>query len=107
MQKCEFCGSLLPEYGSFCGQCGRVTAKSMDTRTIASDFHMPDIQNIDTATIASTSVNIQPNVAHNQHALMNNIPTTSLNKDEEEEEENHRRAALLRMGMRILETLEV
>ena len=106
MQKCEFCGSLIPGYASFCGQCGRVPSKAMETRTMASDFHMPDIQNIDTATIASAIENFQPNSANNQQSFISNIPTTLLS-EEEEEEERRRRAALLGMGVPLLGSLAV
>ena len=106
MQKCEFCGSLIPDYASFCGQCGRVPSRAMETRTMASDFHMPDFQNIDTATIASASGNFQPNSAYNQQSFISNIPTNLLS-EEEEEEERRRRAVLLGMGVPLLGSLAV
>jgi hypothetical protein len=106
MHTCEFCGSLIPDYASFCGLCGRVPSKTMETRTMASDFHMPDIQNIDTATIASVSGNSHSNSAYNQQSFISNTPTTLLSQ-EEEEEERRRRAAILGMGVPLLGTLTV
>ena len=106
MQQCEFCGSLIPDYASFCGQCGRVPTKAIETKTIASDFYMPDIQNFDTSTNVSVPANVQPSMAYNQQSFISNLPTTSLN-DEEEEEERRRRAALLGMGIPLLGSLAV
>jgi hypothetical protein len=106
MQTCEFCGSLIPEYASFCGQCGRVPSRALETRTMASDFHMPDVQNIDTASIASAKANFQTNSPYNQQSYISNIPTNLLS-EEEEEEERRRRAALLGMGVPLLGSLAV
>src|SRR6266702_6477445 len=106
MHTCEFCGSLIPDYASFCGQCSRVPSKAMETRTMASDFHMLDVQNIDTATIASVSGNFQPNSVYNQQSFISNTPTTLLSQ-EEEEEERRRRAAIRGMGVPLLGRLAV
>ena len=106
MHRCEFCGSMIPEYAQFCGQCGRVPSVAMETRTMASDFHLPDVQNIDTSPKACVSGNFQPNSAYNQQSFISNIPTTSLN-EEEEEEERRRRAALLGMGVPLIGSLAV
>ena len=106
MQQCEFCGSLIPDYASFCGQCGRVPTKAIETKTIASDFYMPDIQNFDTSTNVSVPANFQTSMAYNQQSFISNLPTTSLNHDEEEEE-RRRRAALLGMGIPLLGSLAV
>ena len=73
---------------------------------MASDFHMPDIQNMDTSTNASVPGNFQRNSAYNQQSFTSNIPTTSMNQ-EEEEEEKRRRAALLGMGIPLLGSLVV
>src|SRR6266581_7564153 len=105
MHTCEFCGSLIPDYASFCGQCSRVPSKAMETRTMASDFHMLDVQNIDTATIASVSGNFQPNSVYNQQSFISNTPTTLLSQ--EEEEERRRRAAILGMSVPLLGSLAV
>src|SRR5205807_8631911 len=105
MQKCEFCGTLIPDYASFCGQCGRVPSKAIEARTMVSDSHMPYIQNIDTATIASASGNVQPNSVYNQQSFISNTPTNLLSQ--EEEEERRRRAALLGMGGPLLGSLEI
>ena len=107
MQQCEFCGSLIPDYASFCGQCGRVPTKAIETKTIASDFYMPDIQNSDTSSNVNVPANIQPSIAYNQQSYISNLPTTSLNYEEEEEEERRRRAALLGMGIPLLGSLAV
>ena len=111
MQKCEFCGSLYLEYASFCGQCGRVPTKAIETKTMASDFYMPDIQNFDTSSNVSVPAKVQPTMAYNQQAFISNIPTTSLNyeeeEEEEEEEERRRRAALLGIGIPLLGSLAV
>ncbi|MGZ6368357.1 MAG: zinc ribbon domain-containing protein, partial [Ktedonobacteraceae bacterium] len=107
MQKCEFCGSLIPEHASFCGQCGRVPIKAIETKTIASDFYIPDIQNFDTSTNVSVPAKVQPSMAYNQQSFISNLPTTSLNYEEEEEEERRRRAALLGMGIPLLGSLAV
>ncbi len=72
---------------------------------MASDFHMPDVENIDTSTNASVSGKLQPDPAYNQQSYISNIPTTSL--DQEEEEESRRRAALLGMGVPLLGSLAV
>src|SRR6266581_5156342 len=105
MHTCEFCGSLIPDYASFCGQCGRVPSKAMETRTMASGFHMQDVQYIDTATIASVSGNFQPNSVYNQQSFISNTPTTLLSQ--EEEEERRRRAAILGMSVPLLGSLAV
>ena len=107
MQKCEFCGSLIPEHASFCGHCGRVPTKAIKTKTIASDFYMPDIQNFDTSTNVSAPATVQPSMAYNQQSFISNLPTTSLNCEEEEEEERRRRAALFGMGIPLLGSLAV
>jgi len=108
MQKCEFCGSLIPEYASFCGQCGRVPTKAIETKTIASDIHLPDIQNFNTSSNVAVPANLQPGMAYNQQSFISNLPTTSLNyEEEEEEEESRRRAALLGMGIPLLGSLAV
>src|SRR6266700_2956793 len=105
MHTCEFCGSLILDYASFCGQCGRVPSRAMETRTMASDFHMPDVQNIDKVTIASVSGNFQPNSVYNQQSFISNTPTTLLSQ--EEEEERRRRAAILGMSVPLLGSLAV
>jgi Viral BACON domain len=107
MHTCEFCGSLIPDYASFCGQCGRVSSKAMETQTMASDFHMPDVLDMDTDTIASGSGNFQTNSAYNQQTVISNTPTTLLSQEEEEEEERRRRAAILGMGVPLLGSLAV
>src|SRR6266700_3098705 len=106
MHSCKFCGSLISDYASFCGQCGRVPSKAMETRTIASDFQKPDVQDMDTATIASVSGNFQTNSVYNQQSFISNTPTTLLIQ-EEEEEKRRRRAAILGMGMPLLGSLAV
>jgi hypothetical protein len=106
MHTCEFCGSLIPDYASFCGQCGRVPSQAMETRTMVSDFQKPDVQDMDTATIASVSGNFQPNLVYNQQTFISNTPTTLLSQ-EEEEEERRRRAAILGMGVPLLGSLAV
>ena len=107
MHTCEFCGSLIPDYVSFCGQCGRVPSKTLETRTMASDFLMQEVQDIDTAMIANVSGNFQPDAAHNQQSNIGNIPITLLSLEEEEEEERRRRAALLGMEAPLLGSLAV
>src|SRR6266516_2337766 len=106
MHSCKFCGSLISDYASFCRQCGRVPSKAMETRTIASDFQKPDVQDMDTATIASVSGNFQTNSVYNQQSFISNTPTTLLIQ-EEEEEKRRRRAAILGMGMPLLGSLAV
>src|SRR5438132_14401889 len=98
MHTCEFCGSLIPDYASFCGQCGRVPSKAMETRTMASDFPMPDVQNIDTVTIASVSGNFQPNSVDKQQSFISSTSTTLLSH--EEEEERRRRSGIARRIVR-------
>src|SRR5205807_3244763 len=105
MHTCEFCGSLIPDYASFCGQCGRVPSKAMEKRTIASGFQKPDVQDMDTATIASASGNFQTNSVYNQQSFISNTPTTLLSQ--EEEEERRRRAAILGMSVPLLGSLAV
>ena len=73
---------------------------------MASDFHLPDVQNIDTSPNASVSGNFQPNSAYNQQSFISNILTTSLN-EEEEEEERRRRAALIGMGVPLIGSLAI
>ena len=73
---------------------------------MASDFQMPDIQNVDMATNASVSGNFQPNSINNQQSIISNTPTTLLNQ-EEEDEERRRRAAILGMGVPLLGSLAV
>ncbi len=73
---------------------------------MANDSYIPDIQNIDPATIAISSGNIQPHSVYNQQSYISNIPTTLLS-GEEEEEERRRRAALLGMGVPLLGSLAV
>ena len=107
MQKCEFCGSLIPDYASFCGQCGRVPTKALETKTIASDIHLPDIQNFDTSTNVSVPSNLQSQYSLQSAIIYQQSPTTSLNYEEEEEEESRRRAALLGMGIPLLGSLAV
>src|SRR6266566_6125971 len=106
MHTCEFCGSPILDYASFCGQCGRVPSKAMETWTMASDFQKPDVQDMDTTTIASVSGNYQTNSLYNQQSFISNTPTTLLSY-EEEEEERRRRAALLGMGVPLLGSLAV
>ena len=105
MQTCEFCGSLIPDHARFCGHCGRVPSKAMETDTMASDFLMQEVQDIDTAMIANVSGNFQPNAARNQQSNIGNIPITLLSLEEEEEEERRRRAALLGMEAPLLGSL--
>jgi hypothetical protein len=77
----------------------------METGTMASDFHMQEVQNIDTATLDSVSGNFQPNSVYNQQSFISNTPTTLLSQ--EEEEERRRRAALLGIGEPLLGNLAV
>ena len=107
MIRCEFCGSLIPEYASFCGQCGRVPTKAIVANTIASDIHLPDIQHFDTSSNVSVPANLQPSTAYNDQSYISNLPTTSLSYEEDEEEERRRRAALLGMGIPLLGSLAV
>jgi hypothetical protein len=78
----------------------------METGTMASDFQMQEVQNIDTATIDNVSGNFQPNSVYNQQSFISNTPTTLLSQ-EKEEEERRRRAALLGMGAPLLGSLAV
>ena len=107
MQTCEFCGSLIHDHARFCGHCGRVPSKAMETDTMASDFLMQEVQDIDTAMIANVSGNFQPNAAHHQQSNIGNIPITLLSLEEKEEEERRRRAALLGMEAPLLGSLAV
>lgn len=107
MNICEFCGAIIPDNAHFCGQCGRVPSKAIEGRTMASDIHLPDIQNIDTSENISVQGNIQSNTAYTQQSLISSMPTTPLNQEEEEEEESRRRAALLGMGVPLLGSLAV
>ena len=93
MHSCKFCGSLISDYASFCGQCGRVPSKAMETRTIASDFQKPDVQDMDTATIARVSGNFPTNSVYNQQSFTSNTPTTLLSQEDEDEEAGSRIAA--------------
>src|SRR6266496_4633395 len=106
MHTCEFCRSAISNYASFCGQCGRVPYKAMETRTMDSGLPMPDVQDMDTATIASVSGNSLPDSVRNQQSFNNDTPTAFLNQ-EEEDEERRRRAAILGMGVPLLGSLAV
>lgn len=101
MYKCKFCRSVMPDYASYCGQCGRTPDKVMKTRTMASSLHMQDIQNAKIVTIASVPGNYTPDWTFNQQTFYDETPTISLNQ-EEEEEERRRRAAVLGMGVPLL-----
>jgi Viral BACON domain len=106
MYKCKFCGSVIPDYASFCGQCGRTPDKAMETRTMVSGLHMPDVQDAKTVTIASLPGNSTPDWAYNQQTFYTDTPTISLSQDEEEEE-RRRRAAILGMGVPLIGGLAV
>ena len=93
MHTCKFCGSLIPDFASFCGKCGRVPSKAMETRTMASDFQKPDVQDMDTATIARVSGNFPTNSVYNQQSFTSNTPTTLLSQEDEDEEAGSRIAA--------------
>ncbi len=97
MYKCKFCRSVMPDYASFCGQCGRTPDKVMKTRTMASSLHMQDVQDTKTVSNASVPGNYTPDWAYNQQTYYNDTPTISLSQ-EEEEEERRRRAAVLGIG---------
>jgi hypothetical protein len=106
MHKCEFCGSEIPDNAGFCGQCGRAPDKDMETQTMASGLHMPDVQDMDTAISASVTENSKPYWVYNQQPFNSVTPTASLSQ-EEEKKEKRRRAALLGMGVPLLESLAV
>ncbi len=106
MYTCKFCGSLIPDYASFCGQCGRTPEKAMETRIMISDLHMPDVQDMNTATSTSLPGNSTPDWAYNQQTFYTDTPTISLSL-EEEEDERRRRAAILGMGVPLLGGLTV
>ena len=106
MHTCEFCGSEIPDDASFCGECGRAPDKAMETRTMASGLHMPDVQDMDTAISANVTGNAKPYWVYNQQTFNSDTPTASLSQ-EEEKKEKRRRAALLGMGVPLLESLAV
>jgi hypothetical protein len=101
MYKCKFCRSVMPDYASFCGQCGRTPDKVMKTRTMASSLYMKNVQDAKTVSNASVPGNYTPDWAYNQQTFNDETPTISLSQ-EEEEEERRRRAAVLGMGMPLL-----
>jgi hypothetical protein len=106
MYKCKFCGSVIPDYASFCGQCGRTPDKVMETRTIASSLHMQDVQDAKTVTSSIVPGNYTPDWTYNQQTFNDETPTISLSQ-EEEEEERRRRAAVLGIGVPLLGELAV
>ncbi|HXX79784.1 MAG TPA: hypothetical protein VEI53_14920, partial [Ktedonobacteraceae bacterium] len=106
-KSCEFCGSLIPDNASFCGRCGRVSSRSLETKTMVGDMYIPNIQNIDTSTLSNAPGNLQANPVYDQQFSMSNFPTASLSQEEEEEEERRRRALLLGMGVPLLGSLAV
>lgn len=106
MQTCDFCGSMIPDTASFCGQCGKVPYTAVETPTIASNHYMPDVQEIDTATFASSMGIIKPGSVENQLSLMSNYPTALLG-EEDEDEEIRKRAAILGMGVALLSNVVV
>jgi hypothetical protein len=106
MYTCKFCGSVIPDYASFCGQCGRTPEKAVETRIIVSGLHMPDVHDMNTATSTSLPGNSTPDWAYNQQRFYTDTPTISLS-NEEEEEERRRRAAILGMGVPLVGGLAV
>ena len=106
MYTCKFCGSVIPDYASFCGQCGRTPEKAVETRIIVSGLHIPDVHDMNTATSTSLPGNSTPDWAYNQQRFYTDTPTISLS-NEEEEEERRRRAAILGMGVPLVGGLAV
>jgi len=78
----------------------------METRIMISDLHMPDVQDMNTATSTSLPGNSTPDWAYNQQTFYTDTPTISLSL-EEEEDERRRRAAILGMGVPLLGGLTV
>jgi len=73
---------------------------------MASGLHMPDVQDMDTAISANVPGNAKPYWVYNQQTFNSDTPTASLSQ-EEEKKEKRRRAALLGMGVPLLESLAV
>jgi hypothetical protein len=73
---------------------------------MASGLHMPDVQDMDTAISANVPGNSTPYWVYNQQSYNSDTPTASLSQ-EEEKKEKRRRAALLGMGVPLLESLAV
>ena len=69
----------------------------METRIMISDLHMPDVQDMNTATSTSLPGNSTPDWAYNQQTFYTDTPTISLSL-EEEEDENVERELILALG---------
>jgi hypothetical protein len=103
MNRCEFCGSELPDQAKFCGQCGKVQSDAVEGQTQGSGFEISGIHEMDTA----TSISVPGNFTHEDHTRPlpgAGMPTVSLD-EEVEEEERRRRAAMLGLAMPLLGSL--
>ena len=105
MYTCKFCGSEIPDYASFCGQCGRTPGDLIEAPTRASGPHIPDIQDSDTVTTISVPGNSKPLWVYDQRS--SNIQSPTASPGQEEEEERRRRAAMPGMGVPLLGGLAV
>ncbi|HEX6109994.1 MAG TPA: hypothetical protein VFZ02_11340, partial [Ktedonobacteraceae bacterium] len=73
---------------------------------MASGLQMPDVQDMDTAISTSVPENSKPYRVYHQQSFTSDTPTAPLSQ-EEEKKEKRRRAALLGMGVPLLESLAV
>jgi len=85
MYQCKFCGSVLPDHASFCGQCGRTPGEVLEASTRVGGLHIPDIQEADTASTVSVTGNASPHWEYNQQSSIIQSPTSPLGQDDEEE----------------------
>src|SRR5437588_6784948 len=107
MYTCEYCGSALPDYAHFCGNCGQVSSdpSQWPTRGRGLPAVKFDTRDAPTALSASTIPPSPLNVDQVQENSVLSIPdlvTISLDEENEDDEEKKRRAAMIGFGLPFL-----
>ncbi|MBA2285508.1 MAG: zinc ribbon domain-containing protein [Ktedonobacteraceae bacterium] len=99
MQRCEFCGSNIPDGASFCGHCGHTPRNAAESLTSAGGFSTIGLDEQETRPTVDTfqgQAPMQAQLGQDHHTiLMQDNAATGDDEQDEDEEERRRRAALL------------
>src|SRR2546421_1713726 len=102
MDRCSYCGSKLPLYAQFCGQCGGLIGSASETLGNTGDYPAAHVLAGDKPTTISNPANPAPgnrgeryNAAARSYWTQQEAIQQTPNAGSDEEDERRRRAAML------------
>lgn len=110
MQRCEFCGSDIPDGASFCGHCGHTPRNAAESLTNAAGFSTIGLDEQETRPTVDPSqgqapMQSQPGQGHQTVLMQDNIAAGDDEQDKDEEE-RRRRAALLGLAFPLAASMQ-